>query len=123
MQNFQDLDVYKKAYDLARQVYEDMKPNKNYRLTGQLFGSTTSICANLAEMAAFDTPNHQSHKVRIAIGEANETEFWLNFCKDSGELPEHKCRLYIERLTEIRKMLFGLWNAIKEKEGEHHGSQ
>jgi four helix bundle protein len=115
MQNFNNLEVYKKAYELSKNIYKDIETNlNNNRLKGQLFGAITSIPANLAEGAAFDTPAHITHKIRIAIGEANEAEYWLNFCRDTGALDIHRAKVYIDELTSIRKMLFGLLKSVKE---------
>ena len=99
MQDFKKLKVYQEAYDLSKNVYNELKDVKgNFRLKEQLFGSTTAICANLAEMGAFDNRNQQRQKVATCIGEANETEFWLNFCKDAELLNEEKFKEFVNRL-------------------------
>lgn len=117
MQNFKELKVYQEAYELSKDVYEVIKDWKNMRLQGQLFGSVTSICANLAEMGAFDNNNSQIQKVRTCIGEANESEFWLDFCKDSKLITAEKHKDFTERMIKIRKMLLGL---LKSMNGEKH---
>ncbi|PIO06946.1 hypothetical protein COT47_02155 [Candidatus Woesearchaeota archaeon CG08_land_8_20_14_0_20_43_7] len=113
MQNFKSLKAYQSAFDLGRLIHSDLKDCKNYRLRDQLFGSTTSICANLAEMAAFETKAQKEHKIRIAIGEANETEFWLDFCSKTGVLDTTKHQIYSEKIIETRKMLIGLLKSMK----------
>jgi len=112
-QDFKKLMVYQEAYTLSRDVYSEIKDiDKHWRLKDQLFGSTTSVCTNLAEMAAFENKNQQRQKVLTCIGECNETEFWLTFCKDSGFLEEERYNGYLSRLKSIRKMLFNLKTAI-----------
>ena len=118
MQNFQKLDVYQNAYSLSRQIYEDIKDSKHFRLKEQLFGSSTAICANLAEMAAFENKSQQKQKVIVCIGEANETEFWLDFCKDTELLSQEKHKLYVNELHKIRMKLFNLLKSIKMDIGE-----
>jgi four helix bundle protein len=114
MQNFKKLGTYQKSYDLSREVTNEMKEWKNYRLKGQLFGAITSIPAHLAELAAYDSDKEKMIRLRRSIGEANEAEYWLNFCKDTGELPAHKSDVFVEKLVEIRKMLHGLIKAINK---------
>jgi four helix bundle protein len=116
MQDFKKLKVYQEAYDLSKEVYKELKDVKgNFRLKEQLFGSTTAVCANLAEMSAFENKNQQKQKVTTCLGEANETEFWLNFCKDSGLLTEDKFKEFVNKLKVTRMMLFNLHKSIKQE--------
>jgi four helix bundle protein len=79
----QQLDVYKKAFDLAMQIFEISKrfpKEETYSLTDQIRRSSRSVCANLAEAwrkrrytAAF------ASKLSDAEAEAAETQTWLEF--------------------------------------------
>jgi four helix bundle protein len=51
--------------------------------------------------------------VATCLGEANETEFWLNFCKDVGLLNEGKFKDFANRLRVTRMMLFNLHKSVK----------
>ena len=113
-QDFNKLQVYKEAYELSKEIYNSMSNiKKHFRLKEQLFGSATSVPANLAEMAAMDNKNQQAQKVRICLGECNETKFWLSFCKDNGLIVEQACQVYIGKIRKIRAMLYGLLESIK----------
>jgi len=79
MQNFKNLRVYEDAFSLSKELYQFFDDKKmSFRTKEQLLASASSICANLAEMAAFESRNQMRQKVITCIGEANETEFWLN---------------------------------------------
>jgi len=112
MQDFHKLQVYQDAFKLSKLIFKEIKDLKHFRLKEQLFGSITSICANLAEMSAFDNVNQIKQKVKICIGEANETEFWLDFCSENDliELKNHK--VYIDNIKIIRMKLFNLLKSI-----------
>jgi len=113
-QDFRKLKVYQEAYNLATDVYNEMKDVKsNLRLKEQLFGASTAICANLAEMSAFENKNQQKQKVSTCLGEANETEFWLNFCKDVSLLNEEKFKEFSNRIKVTRMMLFNLHKSVE----------
>jgi len=115
-QNFNNLTVYQDAYALSKDVYNEVKDiDKHWRLKDQLFGSTTAVCSNLAEMASFENKNQQKQKVIVCIGECNESEFWLNFCKDVGLLEQQKHKDYVNRLKTIRMMLFNLKKCIEDE--------
>jgi four helix bundle protein len=115
VQDFKKLKVYEEAYSLSKDIYNELKDAKgSFRVKEQLFGSTTAVCANLAEMAAFDNKNAQKQKVTTCIGEVNETDFWINFCKDVGLLDESKYKDYQNRVKVTRMMLFNLYKSVKE---------
>lgn len=114
MQDYRKLKVYQEAYNLSKELYMEMREVKsNFRLKEQLFGASTAICANLAEMSAFENKNQQKQKVTTCLGEANETEFWLNFCKDVGLLNEGRFKEFANRLKVTRMMLFNLHKSVE----------
>jgi len=115
-QDFTKLNVYQHAYDLSKDIYNELKDVKgSFRVKEQLFASSTAVCANLAEMAAFDNKNQQNQKLYTCIGETNETEFWLNFCKDTKILTEEKFKDFHNRAKITRMMLFNLHRSIKSE--------
>ncbi len=77
-----ELDVYKKAFDVAMEIFELSKkfPKEEiYSMTDQIRRSSRSVCANLAEgwrkrryEAAF------SAKLSDSESEAAETQVWLS---------------------------------------------
>lgn len=112
-QNFKNLQVYQEAYALAKDIYNELREiDKHFRLKDQVLGSTTSVCTNLAEMASMDNKNQQKQKVITAIGEANETEVWLDLCKDVGLIEEGKYTDYLNRNKKIRMMLYNLKKSL-----------
>ncbi|MEM2908638.1 MAG: four helix bundle protein [Candidatus Bilamarchaeaceae archaeon] len=64
---------------------EDKK--MSFRAKEQLLASASSICANLAEMGAFESKAQMRQKPITCIGEANETEFWLDLCNSLKVIP------------------------------------
>lgn len=117
MQDFKKLIVYQEAYILCKDIYSELGKTKEYRLKSQLFGSATSIPANIAEMAGATTSKQMAHKLSICIGEANETEFWLDFCRDASIIDADKHSDFLNRLHGIRKMLISLYRCQKRANG------
>jgi len=115
-QDFKKLRVYQEAFDLSKDIYNELKEAKgSFRVKEQLFGASTAICANLAEMSAFENKNQQNQKIYTCIGEANETDFWLNFCKEVNLLNEEKFKDFQNRVKVTRMMLFNLHDSIKKE--------
>src|SRR5436305_8716818 len=79
----QDLELYKKAFEAAMQVFELSKkfPKEEvYSLTDQIRRSSRSVCANLAE--AWRRRRYKAafiNKLNECESEAAETQVWLEF--------------------------------------------
>ena len=109
MQNFKNLKVYDDAFRLSKDLYIFFEDKKvPMRAKEQLLASASSICANLAEMAAFDSKPQQRQKVTTCISEANETEFWMDMMAELKVLPQREHIDFMGRLVKIRSMLFNL---------------
>lgn len=110
---FKSLRVYNLAYTYAIQVIKEIEYLNNDRIKDQLFGSTTSVPANLAECGGFKTNPYIKNKLRICIGECNETEFWLDLCHDLKLLPEEKISSLKSTNENIRVMLCSLYKKFQ----------
>src|SRR5438034_7046586 len=81
-----DLDVYKKAYQLAMRIFEVSKrfpSDEKFALTGQIRRSSRSVCLNLRE--AWAKRRYEAHfvsKLTDCDGENSETDSSLDFAKD-----------------------------------------
>jgi four helix bundle protein len=90
----QELEVYKKAFEVAMLIFELSKsfPNEEtYSLTDQIRRSSRSVCSNIAE--AWRKRRYEAAfiaKLNDSEGESAETQTWLEFAV--------KCK-YIDRDT------------------------
>jgi len=108
-QNFKNLKVYSDAFRLSKDLYVFFEGKKmSFRTKEQLLASASSICANLAEMAAFESKPQQRQKVITCISEANELEFWMDMTQELKLLPQREHIDFMGRLVKIRSMLFNL---------------
>src|SRR5688572_30249210 len=80
---FKDLLAFKKAFQLAMNIYEISKrfpKEEKFSLTDQIRKSSRSVCANFAE--AYRRRKYLAHflsKLADADAENSETEVWLDF--------------------------------------------
>lgn len=117
-QNFKNLKVYDDAFRLSKDLFLFFSDKQaSLRAKEQLTASASSICANLAEMGAFESKPQQRQKVITCISEANELEFWLDMMQELKVLPQREHLDFMNRLVKIRSMLFNLKKSIVE-EGE-----
>jgi four helix bundle protein len=84
MGTFRDLIVYKKAFELAMDIFELTKSfpkEEKYSLTDQIRRSSRSVCANIGE--GYRKRKYVAHfvsKVTDSDMENTETQVWLDFC-------------------------------------------
>ncbi len=91
-----DLEVYKKAYTLAMEIFEISKlfpAEEKYALTSQIRRSSRSVCLNLRE--AWAKRRYEAHfinKLTDCDGENSETDSSLDFALDCKyiNLGKHK---------------------------------
>jgi four helix bundle protein len=85
MQDFRELQVWRKAHRLTLAVYRataGFPREELYGLTGQIRRSCSSIPANLAEGCGRSGDSDFARFCSIAIGSASELEYHLLLAKD-----------------------------------------
>ncbi|MEK7401405.1 MAG: four helix bundle protein [Gemmatimonadota bacterium] len=115
MQDFRNLEVWKKAHDLALDVQKTLGRTKRIdsHVRSQLSRATNSIAANIVEGCAKGSRLELARFSDIAIGSSSELEYWLLLTKDLGQLGPRDHERLTTSTIQVRKMLFGLRNAIK----------
>ena len=88
IRSFRDLNAYKKAREAARAIFEITKSfprEERYALTDQIRRSSRAVNAMIAE--AWAKRRYEAafiSKVNDALGEATETQSWLDHAFDSS---------------------------------------
>ena len=85
---------------------------KEYVLTKQLLRSATSIGANIHESKYAQSKADFISKMKIALKECFETEYWLEILNRSGYLEDEKYNNYRNTCGTIRKMLISSINTL-----------
>lgn len=89
MFSFENLDVYKKARELVRDVYrlQNTFPiEERYALGDQVRRAAVSITANLAEGSGRQSIKEKMHFIEIAFGSMTEV-----FCEPTREVSAERC--------------------------------
>lgn len=108
-QSFRDLTVYKKAFELAMEIFELSKAfpkEEKYSLTDQIRRSSRGVCSCLAE--AYRKRNYQAYfvsKASDADMENSETQSWLDFAKACDYLDETVYKDLTSKSEEVGRML------------------
>ena len=110
-----DLDVYKKAYQLAMRIFEVSKrfpSDEKFALTGQIRRSSRSVCLNLRE--AWAKRRYEAHfvsKLTDCDGENSETDSALDFAKGGAYITDQEHAELTSLGQEIGKMLGSMINS------------
>jgi four helix bundle protein len=112
LQKHTELDVYKKSFDVAMQIFTTSKAfpkEETYSLTDQIRRSSRSVCANLAE--AWRKRRYEAAfvaKLSDAESEAAETQVWLQFAVECGYLDRNGAVSLYQTLDEILRMVVAM---------------
>jgi len=107
-----DLDVYKKAFNAAMEIFEVSKKfpqEEKYSLTDQIRRSSRSVCTNLAE--GWRKRRYKAvfmNKLSDATQEAAETQTWLEFALSCKYISEGTFKRLYETYEHIFAMLIAM---------------
>jgi four helix bundle protein len=119
MQNFKELKVWEKAHQVTLSIYKasaKFPKEEIYSLTNQLRRATASIPANIAEGCGKNTQADLANFLNIALGSANETEYFLILSKDLDYLTEEQFTTLSKSINEVKAMLINLIAKVRAKE-------
>jgi four helix bundle protein len=108
----QELDVYRKAFDAAMQIFEITKKfpaNETYALTDQIRRSSRSVSANIAE--AWRKRRYEAAfvaKLNDSEGESAETQTWLEFAVRCEYVKREEAGALYKTYDEIIAMLVSM---------------
>jgi four helix bundle protein len=120
-QSFEDLEVWKKARELKKEISQWVKtfpPEEKYRLTDQLIRSSRSINSQIAEGHGRRTwPDRLRFSV-IARGSLSETLNHLIDALDEKYITEEQLNYFRNKITEVEKLLNGYINYLEKQSKE-----
>jgi four helix bundle protein len=106
--------IVEKSFQFALKVVqfsELLEENRKFVVARQLLKSGTSIGANVREAQNSESKADFIHKIKIAAKEADETEYWLQICKNSSGYPFEESLL--TDIQELVKILSKIANSAK----------
>ena len=122
MVTHKDLEVWKKAMDLAAHIYSltlQFPKEELYGLTSQVRRYAVSIPSNIAEGAARHSRKKFVQFLHIASGSIAELETQLLLAIQMGVIPGD---YVISHIEEVTKLLLGLLRSLKKTPITHHPS-
>src|SRR5262249_35744076 len=109
IRDFRELRVYQSAFDTAMEIFRASKrwpAEERYSLTDQIRRSSRSVCGNIADAWRKGRyPASFVGKLSDSDAEAAETQVWLDFARECGNLPELECAKLSDRWNHILSQL------------------
>ena len=113
-QSFEDLEVWKRACNLAVFTYESLRESRDFALRDQMQRAAVSIASNIAE------GSERSEKeflrfLSIARGSSSElrTQAYIAFRINTIDKPQ--MNHIVDEARQINRMLIGLSQSIQKK--------
>ncbi|MGH2643410.1 MAG: four helix bundle protein [Chitinophagaceae bacterium] len=112
--SFRDLEVYKLARQLSKEIFELSKgfpKGEMFSLTDQIRRSSRSVGGQIAE--AWGKRKYEKHfisKLTDADGEQMETQHWIETSMDCIYISDEKAKHLIERYNLVERMLNSMMN-------------
>src|SRR5947199_5355499 len=107
--SFRDLNVYRKARETAQEILgvsREFPPEERYSLTDQIRRSSRAVKAMIAE--AWGRRRYKAvfvSKLDEALGEATETQSWLDDARDADYVSEEEFNVLDAKCISIGQML------------------
>ena len=101
-----------RIYNLYKHLCDE---KKEFTLAKQVLRSGTSIGANLSEAQYAVSKKEFLVKVKIALKECAETEYWLDLLKDTNLITKTEYDSIIPDCKELLKLLISISKTTKEQ--------
>lgn len=91
MRNYNDNPIVKMTFNFALEIMgfsELLREQRRYAFADQVLRSGCSIGANVKEAQGAESKADFIHKMKVAIKEAEETEYWLELCDFAKDYPK-----------------------------------
>jgi four helix bundle protein len=91
MRNYNDNVIVKMTFQYASDILEFseiLRDQKRYVFSDQVLRSGCSIGANVKEAQGAESKADFIHKMKLALKEAEESEYWLELCDFSSKYPK-----------------------------------
>ncbi len=120
MQDFHNLNVWKKAHLLVLHVYKaskELPPSENFGLNQHLRRASVTIARTIAEGAGQDANYEFAADLKKARAAGHELEYVLLLCRDLGFFSESLHDELLGELLEVRRMITGLLKSLNASSG------
>lgn len=122
LSRFEDLDCWKEARQLTRQIYEAIGESrawqKDIRLCGQIQGASGSVMANIAEGFVRHSDKEFVQFLFVAMSSAAEVQSHLYVALDQGYLSKETFESIYGQAEKTGRIISGLIKYLSKKHSD-----
>jgi len=118
IEDVSQLEIFKMAHSLTLEVYKltcNFPKEEVFGLASQMRRAAYSICSNLMEGSYRNNTKEFRQFCGIARGSAGELKYFLILASDLGYIDKIRVDNFLENVTTISKMLYGLIKTLETK--------
>jgi len=116
MRNFRELEIWKRSYKVANEIYTittKFPDNEKYGLISQMRRCAVSIPSNIAEGSSRSSNKEMKRYIEIAIGSSFELETQLLIATEQGLTATGTSEI-LDEINQIQKMMNAFRTKLKE---------
>ena len=116
MRNYNNNLIVKMTFQFALDIIEfteTLREERRFAIADQLLRSGCSIGANVRESQASESKADFIHKMKVALKEAEETEYWVELCQFAKNYPK-PAKLLVD-IESILRVLNKIISTSKKK--------
>lgn len=116
MNRFKNLDIWKRAVELASQIYDvtvEFPDEEKYGLVSQLRRCAVSIGSNIAEGAGRGSVKQFKHFLSIAYGSSYELETQLIIAENLDFIDKSENEALLNEVNTLQKMIYSLTQKLE----------
>jgi four helix bundle protein len=110
IKNFEELDIWKNARLVTKQVYLDFQTNRDFSFKDQIQKASVSIMNNIAEGFCRESDREKINFLKFAKGSAGEVKNMYYIAEDISYLSVNICR---DRRNSIQGLMNGIASFMK----------
>lgn len=117
MHKVEDLKIWQKSIELAKQVYKvvaDLPADEKYGLTSQIKRCAVSIASNIAEGAGRNSNKEFKHFLSIANGSSYELHTQLILTSELNLIEKYKVDELLSLIIEVQKMNYSFQKSLQD---------
>lgn len=117
MNNYKELEVWKLAINLAKDIFlvvKNFPKEEKYGTIDQIKRSTISISSNIAEGSGRFSQKEFGYFLSVAYGSSCELDSLLTVCKEIGYINSEESNELANKVVRIQKMIRSLHSTIRK---------
>lgn len=114
-EKYKDNLILKLSFEFAKEIVvfaEQLEEKRKFTFANQILRAGTSIGANIKESQNAESKSDFIHKLKIALKEADELEYWLFLCNECDGYP--RTDELLEKLHQIIKITTKIIHSSKQ---------